>query len=136
MLISTQEWLALTRNVDNFWKTAGNRDYYEKEYHGHFPNKVRPRIVCVDGFSVSIQAGDGLYCCPRENLEDGKYETVELGYPSEEESLIAEYAEDPEELCDTVYAQVPVEVVDEMIRKHGGIVNVEEVNKYLRSENK
>lgn len=132
MLITTREWLVLTRKISTFWVNAKHAKDYEEEYHGHYPNNVRPRIVCEDGFSISIQAGDGLYCEPRVNLEDGTYKSVELGYPSEEEPLIAEFAEDPEELCDTVYACVPVEIVDEMIKKHGGVVNIAEVNRWLK----
>lgn len=29
----------------------------------------RPHIFCKDGFEMSVQAGDGLYCEPRANLE-------------------------------------------------------------------
>ena len=137
MLITTQEWLALTRSVSKFWTEAEEmgKDYAIK-YNRHLPNRVRPKIECADGFKISIQAGEGLYCKPYANLEDGMYETVELGYPNQAEPDIMDYAEDPDEPTGTVYAQVPVEIVDKIIVKHGGIVNVEEVNKYLRSENK
>ena len=130
MLLTTREWLALTRDVNAFWEQH-HRDFYE-EYKGHYPNSVRPGIKCQDGFQVSIQAGDGLYCEPRVNLEDGNYDSVELGCPNQIEPLILEYAENPEHPTDTVYAQVPIQVVDELIAKHGGIVNVIEVNRYLR----
>ena len=51
-----------------------------------------------------------------------------IGFPSAPEPLIAEYAEDWEiegdddpRLCETVYGYVPVEVIDAVIEKHGGI---------------
>lgn len=84
---------------------------------------TRDRIVCKDGFSMSVQAGSGLYCSPRECLEDGEYESVEIGFPSCEESLINTYAENPSDYTDTVYGYVPVEIVDEVIIKHGGLLN-------------
>lgn len=84
----------------------------------------RPRqwIECKDGFTVSVQAGEYLYCAPRENGAD-EYECVELGYPSAEDELILDYAEDPGEPTETVYGYVPIDIVVKLIEKHGGIVN-------------
>lgn len=80
---------------------------------------TRPRAICRDGFSISIQAEAYAYCTPRLNLADG-YTAVELGYPNEPEELIMDYAED-ENYTDTVYGYVPIEVVDKVLEKHGGI---------------
>ena len=81
---------------------------------------VRPRAVCNDGFNVSIQASSSHYCEPREdNLPE--YTEVELGYPSMVDALIKDYAEDPDDLCNTVYGHVPIELVDELLAKHGGL---------------
>lgn len=82
---------------------------------------IRPYVKCKDGFGISIQASDGHYCTPRVN-GDVIYEEVELGYPNMEDELIAEYAEDPDNLTETVYRWVPVEIVNQLIEKHGGIV--------------
>lgn len=82
----------------------------------------RPWIECADGFTVSVQAGEYLYCSPRINGAE-KYERVELGYPSAEDELIIDYAEDPGEPTKTVYGYVPIEIVVKLIEKHGGIVN-------------
>ena len=80
---------------------------------------IRPRVVCEDGYSVSVQASRSHYCSPRE---DGavEYESVELGFPTAEDELINEYAED-DNYTDTVYGFVPVEIVNKLIEKHGGI---------------
>lgn len=40
-----------------------------------------------------------------------------------EEPLIADYAVDPDDLTQTVYGYVPIEVVNKLIEKHGDIVN-------------
>lgn len=82
--------------------------------------KTRPRIVCSDGFSMSVQAGYYLYSTPRVNLESGNYTKVEIGFPSEKEELICWYAEDSSSYTETVYPYVPVEVVEAVIEKHGG----------------
>lgn len=81
------------------------------------------RVFCADGFSISIQANDGAYCQPRREIEDisGYYE-FELGFPSDKDELIIQYAEDPDEPTDTVYPYVPRYLVEEMIKNHGGIV--------------
>lgn len=84
---------------------------------------TRPRAYMNDGFSISIQASTYTYCFPRFNDLD-EYKSVELGFPSCEDELINEYAEDPRFYTNTVYGYVPVEVVDELIKKHGGIVKV------------
>lgn len=80
----------------------------------------RPRLWCKDGYSISVQASRYHYCSPRINGASEYYE-VELGYPSMEDCLINEYAEDWTEPMDTVYGYVPVRIVNELIEKHGGI---------------
>lgn len=82
-----------------------------------------PRIVCEDGFEVSIQAGSSVYSIPRENGRE-KYAAFELGYPSEKDPILLPYAEDERNLLGTVYPFVPVEEVNEMIVNHGGIVDL------------
>ena len=81
---------------------------------------IRPRVVCNDGFSISVQASQFHYCAPRA---DGKieYTHVELGFPSMVEESILEYAEMDARPTKTVYGYVPVPVVDAMLLKHGGI---------------
>ena len=82
----------------------------------------RPRVRCKDGFSVSVQASQYHYCRPRIDSAE-KYDKVELGYPSAADELITDYAED-RTYTDTVYDYVPVEIVDKLIEKHGGIVDL------------
>lgn len=69
---------------------------------------------------MSVQAGDGLYCEPRVNLESGEYATCEVGYPSQKEELLMPYIEDPTEPTKAVCPYVPVEVIEQVIEKHGG----------------
>lgn len=82
--------------------------------------EVRPRIRCADGLEMSVQASQTHYCHPRE---DGlsEYYQVEVGFPTRELGALLPYAEDPENLTDTVYGWVPVEVVNEIIEQHGGL---------------
>jgi len=84
-----------------------------------------PKIVCSDGFSMSVQVGYSLYSTPKKVAK--RYTAVEIGYPSDHEPLIEEYAEcfTFEELdidfTNTVYPYVPVKIVDKVLKKHGGI---------------
>jgi hypothetical protein len=84
-----------------------------------------PHIVCTDGFTMSVQVGYSLYSTPKKVAK--RYSAVEIGYPSDHEPLIEEYAEcyTFEELdidfTDTIYPYVPVRIVDKVLKKHGGI---------------
>ena len=86
-----------------------------------------PKIICVDGFEMSVQVGFSLYSTPKKVAK--RYSAVEIGFPSEHEPLIEEYAEtfykedgeDVTDYTDTVYPYVPVRIVDKVLKKHGGI---------------
>ena len=94
-----------------------------------------PQIVCVDGFKMSVQVGFSLYSTPKKVAK--RYSAVEIGFPSEYEPLIEEYAEtfykddgeDVTDYTDTVYPYVPVRIVDKVLKKHGGINMTETLSK-------
>ena len=88
-----------------------------------------PHVICNDGFTMSVQAGQSLYSTPKDDAK--RYKEVEVGYPSEPELLIKKFAEDDENLCDTVYGFVPTKIVDTIIKKHGGIDENAIENNYL-----
>jgi len=73
---------------------------------------------------MSVQANEGAYCSPRVDDAE-RYTAVEVGYPSECESLLLEWAEDKNRPTDTVYGWVPSEKVALVCVKHGGIVSGE-----------
>jgi len=86
-----------------------------------------PHIVCSDGFTMSVQVGYSLYSEPKKVAK--RYSAVEIGYPSDHEPLIEKYAEtffkedemDVTDYTDTVYPYVPVKIVNQVLKKHGGI---------------
>ena len=84
-----------------------------------------PKIVCVDGFEMSVQVGHSLYSTPKKVAK--RYSAVEIGFPSEREPLIEEYVElsifeeEFVDYTDTVYPYVPVKIVNKVLKKHGGI---------------
>lgn len=83
---------------------------------------VIKRIVCKDGYSFSCQVNEYAYCNPRKSGAF-PYSSVELGFPSEKDTIINSYAEDSkaekdeEGYVDTVYGYVPVQTVIKLIKK-------------------
>jgi hypothetical protein len=85
-----------------------------------------PRIVCDDGFALSVQAASGLYCEPRDDV--GPYTEVEVGFPTAKDPILTPYAESPDREDErdvrgripTVYPYIPLEKVFALIIKHGG----------------
>tara|TARA_R110000824_G_scaffold268678_1_gene457313 strand:+ start:56 stop:358 length:303 start_codon:yes stop_codon:yes gene_type:complete len=85
------------------------------------PTGNNKRIKCADGFSMSVQASKYNYCEPRiDNASE--YTAVEVGYPSNYESMLATWAENPDNYTRTVYPFVPVQVIVDVCAKHGGVV--------------
>jgi|TARA_R100001530_G_scaffold131317_1_gene102901 hypothetical protein len=87
-----------------------------------------PMITCRDGFRISVQCGYGHYSSPKVlNYRDPLPRNpthFELGFPSQYEELIYDFAEDKtysKKNLDTVFGWVPIGIVNKVIRKHGGI---------------
>jgi len=83
----------------------------------------RKPITCKDGFKISVQAGQTMYSDPKN--DEGSYTRVECGFPSEAEILLIPFAESCESLTKSVYPYVPSEVIDKVIRLHGGVASGE-----------
>jgi hypothetical protein len=78
-----------------------------------------PPLSCVDGYRISIQASAMHYCTPRTQHPDGgSYTHFELGYPSAPDDVIEPFRESE---GGDIYPQVPLAVVVQLLRKHGGI---------------
>ena len=106
-------------------------------YPAEMTSSRLPQIVCEDGFSMSVQVGYSLYSTPKKIAK--RYSAVEIGFPSEHEPLIEEWAEftpfgeedEEPDYTDTVYPYVPVKVVDKVLKKHGGIDLLETLKEAL-----
>lgn len=86
---------------------------------GEYGTCFRKKIICNDGFNMSVQGSQFHYCSPRKN--QNWYNSMEVGFPSEKEELMLEYAENANVPCSTVYGYVPVEIIQQIIDNHGGI---------------
>ena len=78
-----------------------------------------PEVWCKDGFHMSVQASHFHYCSPRNDV--GPYSAVEVGFPSRKELTLMPYVEPHRNPTQAVYGWVPVEVIEAIIEKHGGI---------------
>ena len=89
-----------------------------------FDDFRNPRIVCSDGFSISVQAFNGSYS---DRDRYGKAIRVECGFPSTTPKTkeLREFAEcfGDSDYTETVYGWVPVEVVQAELDAHGGILD-------------
>lgn len=82
---------------------------------------INERVVCKDGFSMSVQANSGVSCDPRR--DNVIYVGVEVGYPSRREQLLDEYVSKKGNWTESVYGFVPANIIDDIIEKHGGMVS-------------
>lgn len=88
-------------------------------YPTSYGNSVRPHVKCKDGTMLSIQASSGHYCRPRaDNAEE--YSHVEL---MSSVKIRVFKAKD----VGGVYAMVPVDVLDRVLKRHGYIIEVKEI---------
>lgn len=108
----TIEWLKQTfpnqHEIDLFKKIFSEKKDIENIF-----SFTRPHYLCKDGFSISIQASVGHYCIPKKTLLDCNYSHVEIGFPSSFEETLNPYMQ-----SEDIFAQVPVEIVDKIIKKH------------------
>ena len=88
----------------------------------YFP-AIRP-MHCYDGFHFSMQAGEMHYCSPRK-WNPSSWQLWEVGFPSSPDPLLVPYAEEPDNLTETVYAMVPSSVIATMIQNHGGLMGLD-----------
>lgn len=89
----------------------------------YIPWIPRSHTVCMDGTKLSIQAGENLYCHPRNN--EGPWTAVEVGFIQDKDGNQITPPQEWEEYADCsfpsdIYAYVPFELVEAFIASHGG----------------
>lgn len=83
-------------------------------------------VICNSGLKLSIQAHNGAYSTPRVWHHDASiYTHFEIGFPSDPLLSIADYAEDKDDLTETVYSYVPEDKIQAVIDANGGIILTE-----------
>jgi hypothetical protein len=108
-----------------------------------------PKVWAKDGFHVSLQCHHSSYCSSENGYRQLGHtmETVEFGYPSEDDVLLHPYSEghfydedDQETAAFTAVGtvgQIPVSVLEELFAKRGGIdwektISVESFNNLVK----
>lgn len=79
-----------------------------------------PNVLCKDGASFSIQASENHLCYPEETLGGIRildYEALEVYTHGRAEELLEEFT-----TGHGICGRVPVELIDEILKSHGGIV--------------
>lgn len=99
-------------------KTIDTREHSRGDTY----QKVRPRLICVSGLRLSVQASKYHYCAPRID-GDVLYSLVEVGFPPYRIEQLMPYVANADDPTETVYGYVPVEVLKEVIDAHGGLLN-------------
>ncbi len=121
-LMATTWWLWTRSGMKKIQKRWDDRKVnLEAQFGKHYE-----RVRCADGFSMSVQAGISSYCEPRERT--GPYSRVAVGFPSCGDYSLEPYFDgdsNTEDMTKGVYAWVPVQVVTNVLAKHGGMVSGE-----------
>lgn len=90
-------------------------------YEDYNVSNTFPPMVCEDGFKFSVQGHCGTYSQPRDDFAKC-YTKVEVGFPSEREELLMPYIDDERAIpTETVYGYVPIELIEQIVAKHGGL---------------
>ena len=84
--------------------------------------RVTERLKLADGNSMSVQASSGHYSTPRVRIDYEEYTHFEIGFPSKKYESIMSYCEDPDDPTGTVYGYVPKNLIDEIVKKAGGVI--------------
>lgn len=83
---------------------------------------ARRRAVCKSGLSLSIQASRWHYCSPKQD-NASSYTMVEAGFPEKNGKPVRLRSLGPAESRGSpVWGYVPVETLDRLLRRNGGIV--------------
>lgn len=83
-------------------------------------SRLGGRFHCNDGWNISVVWGSAAYGHPRRD-DALIYKEVEASFPSSYEGDLMDYAEDEYKYLQTVYGYVPVELLLEIFKKHGGV---------------
>lgn len=94
-----------------------SRDWVHEHFAKH-PGPVRPRLVCADGYRMSVQASHMHYCTPR--TYEGPWAAVEVWCCERPDGSAWRI---PGLSQREPAGWVPVERVNRLIERHGGLAD-------------
>ncbi len=102
---------------------SNEEDEWDEKYGTEWIPELSKRLICPDGFSISVQASSGHYCRPRDSY--GPYSHVELGFPENmskrDRGMLAPHWEkiwDDQIMEKSVFPYMPANVVRDIIVSH------------------
>jgi hypothetical protein len=97
------------------WEASWCGNFCARRYTGA-SSTIFPRIICADGFTISVQGHFGAYSHPRDDFSEYGYSHVEVLCPPD-----SDLGEKGERCGDEqLYGYVPVDRALAVIAKHGG----------------
>lgn len=91
-----------------------------REYKDRVVKTVFPSMVCTDGLSMSVQGHMGAYSEPRDDFSE-QYTSVEIMASNDADEALNAYADYDFGDGRRIFAYVPVEIVGQVIERHGGL---------------
>lgn len=81
-----------------------------------------PRVWAMDGWNISLQIHSGNYCESNSGYRmlGHTMQSVEWGFPSSDEPLLKDTAEEPDNITGTV-GRISLEDIENIFAKHGGV---------------
>jgi len=122
----------LMGTTNNYCPLTYMADKYNNDYF------LLPRIVCVDGFDISIQVNK-VNMCRSENgvrMFGTDWKSVEWGFPSQNIDGEKYNAEDEYDTMNTVGGYVDINIMEELINEHGGIDLQATLQKHMEKYNR
>jgi hypothetical protein len=110
------EFIKFFENLPSEFRTYRGEFDFDCEYKTG-SGYVKDVIKCIDGFTFSVQNHGFSYSSKSDGQDD--YDTLEVGFPSEIEETLKPY----EYLDENIYRYVPIQIILDIINKHGGIVS-------------
>ena len=122
--INTFAFATIFNAASNYRSKRVSMDEMKKVYAEQY--FYLPRIVCKDGFSISIQVHNGNYCASENGTRQFGFNwlEVEWGYPTENidaKKYNAELWDDDQDTTNTVGGYVDINLIDSLVEEHGGL---------------
>lgn len=104
------------------WETRWCGSDIGREYQTLDRSYIFPKIICNDGFGMSVQGHFGAYSFPRDDFADF-YTNVEILIEGNGDTILNEFGRVEVYDTYTLYPYIPISYVIRCIESHGGIDN-------------
>ncbi len=120
--------LEMFENAINEWLPKDSLTFNDYAILTYSENESidRPKIICRDGFEFWVETGENSHTEPNvQPFKTASFRSVEIVKPSAEDERLKVFANEylylSEPITESNIPYVPVELIEEMIKDHGGI---------------